>query len=294
MATIISNQAIATYTYEGSTDSRTATSNVANTTLLDDYSLEVNKVNYQQCFRPGENVTYAIRVTNTGCKKLTDFIITDDLGTFDSEYPLSYMEGTARVSINGEFITVNPTDTTPLTFNIPNTLTSGETFTLTYVATVDSEIGAGLLEITNTATVSALSACDPSDTTRYTATDTATLPRCTDANLVITKQVSKSNICSCDAFDYIITVDNTGLVDATNVVITDQLPEGFNVTNIRVENPDTLHNYDTSEYELTEANFLTLPNETGRVINVRAIEPGVRNSTIITISGTFNAPDNNG
>ena len=41
MATIISNQASATYTFDGSNQILTTSSNIANTTLLDDYSIGI-------------------------------------------------------------------------------------------------------------------------------------------------------------------------------------------------------------------------------------------------------------
>lgn len=294
MAQIISNQATATYTFEGSREARTAVSNVATTTLLDDYSLEVNKQNYQQCFRPGENVTYSIRVSNTGCRKLKDFIIVDDLGKPENGLsPLVYMEGSARLSIGGEFMEINPTSTDPLTFNVSNTLLAGEHFIITYIATVDQAISSGLLEITNTANVSAVSGCDDENQTRYSDSDTSSLPRCTDANLIITKQVSKSSICSCDSYDYIITIENSGLLDANNVVVTDYLPQGFSVNSIRVENEDTIHDYDPTEYSLDDNNFLTLPNISGTVINVRSVEPGITHSAVVTINGSFSSPTTN-
>ena len=82
-----------------------------------------------------------------------------------------------------------------------------------------------------------------------------------------------------------ITLTNTGNVDATNVVVTDSLPSNFTVMEIHSENNGVHYKYDASEYTLDDANFLTLPNETGTLIYVPAIAPGVDNTTRIRIHG---------
>ena len=290
MAKIISNQATATYSVEGSSERRNVQSNIASTTLLDAYGLEVSKQSLQQTFSNGENVTYTIRVTNKGYRNLNNFTITDDLATPSQEGALSYLPFTARLSINGDFIVLTPTSLSPLTFSVANTLLSNETFTITYVAVVGQSLPTSVLELTNTATVTARSAADLGDATQYSASDTATIYRNNQANLSITKQVSKPTIRNSDSYEYILTITNNGLTEASNVVITDNLPEGFAVSGIRVENEDFVHDYEESEYVIDGANLLTLPSESGTAINVRSAEIGKDNATIIHIYGNFNAP----
>lgn len=288
MAQIISNQAIISYSTEGSEERINATSNVANTTLLDAYGIEVSKQSLQQYFNPGENITYTIRVTNNGYKKLNNFKITDTVGGEGSN--LTYMQYTARVSIGGEFIMINPTALNPLTFTIPNTLLAYESFTLTYVVTVSANLDSSILQIENTATVTARSASDPEDPTEYSATDSATILRDMSANLVITKSASKPTIMNNDSYEYILSIENVGMSNATNVVITDELPKGFTVTSIRVENENFVHDYDPSEYVVNEENLLTLPSESGTAINVLAKQKSVDQGTTIFIYGNFNTP----
>ncbi len=291
MAQIISNQANLTYSTQGSSVKKTASSNIANTTLLDAYGLEVSKQSFQQSYMPGENITFAIRVTNTGYKALNNFVVVDAITEPEegTSY-MTYMPYTARVSIDGNFIAVNPTGLNPLTFNIPNELGFGESFTLTYVVTVLDTLPADVMEITNTATVTPSAVDGSVIVPKYVVSNNATIRRNTEANLVISKSVSKATIFDTDSYQYVLSISNMGLTDATNVVVTDTLPKGFTVTNIRLEDEDFVHDYDPSEYTIAENNLLTVPNDTGTAINVKAYgEEGAGEATL-TISGNFVNP----
>lgn len=286
MATIITNRANATYNFEGSTEPRTTQSNITNTIVVDEYGLEVSKQSLQQTFVPGENITYAVRITNIGSQSLTSITVSDNLGKMDDVAPISYMQYSGRVSINGDFISVTPTSLDPLVFSIPGTLAYGDSITLTYVTTVSSSLGNDITEINNTATVNARSVLNPARAPITAVSNSATITRESSASLSIIKTANKSSIFSSDSLEYILTISNRGLVEATNVVITDQLPTGFTVSNIRLENEDFVHDYAPSEYTL-DGNLLTLPNETGTSINVKAYQPDVDNSAIVRIFGTF-------
>lgn len=285
MATIITNRANASYTFDGSPEVRNVQSNVTNTIVLDEYSLEVSKQSLQQNFIPGENVTFVIRVTNTGSRTLSNFVVSDNLGKVEENLPMSYMTNSARLSLNGDFISITPTSVDPLSFTIPASLASGETLTITYVATVSETLTNDILQITNTASVNA-----DGGVARYSATNSATITRGNSANLTITKTASKASIYSTDTLEYMLTITNTGLSTANNVTITDQLPNGFTITSIRVENENFVHDYAPTEYTVSGENLLTLPNETGTAINVIANTPDVDNSTVVRIYGTFTTP----
>ena len=290
MATIISNQATATYNFDGSVETRSSTSNTVNTVVRDEYCVDIIKHNNNECFNPGDNLTFTIEVTNCGCKALKNFRITDNLGLDDDYRPLTYLEGTSTLIMNGTFTNITPTDTEPLTYSVTNVLNPEESFFITYTVTVDPEISSEILEIVNSVEVKGYPACESCNERRFvTDTSSSTTPRCEDANLVLFKEASKNNICSCDSFEYTIVLRNTGLTDATNVVVTDLLPEGFTITNIHVISDEINHNYDTSEYSVDGSNLLTLPNNTGTVINVRSVEPGVNHDTVVTITGTYNS-----
>ena len=69
MATQINNTAIATYGY-GRSGQASATSNVASTSLIEEYAISGYKMSLNSTFRPGENVTYVIYVRNDGTEKI--------------------------------------------------------------------------------------------------------------------------------------------------------------------------------------------------------------------------------
>ena len=103
--------------------------------------------------------------------------------------------------------------------------------------------------------------------------------------MLITKAITNDSVCCGEEVDYLIILTNTGSVDATNVVVTDQLPMSFTTMSIRMENNGNRYVFAKSEYDINDTNFLTLPNATGTEILVPAIAPGVDNTTRIIIHG---------
>ena len=94
---IFSNQA--TLTYNGNTTN----SNIAYGEILD--VLAATKTAIEGTYAPGEIVTYAVTLRNTGGAALTGLTVTDDLGgyTFNAAtvYPLTYVDGSATLFTNG-------------------------------------------------------------------------------------------------------------------------------------------------------------------------------------------------
>ena len=62
----MNNQANIAYSYAGGTGTETASSNITTTTLLDEYSLVATKTALTATYRPGEDLTYVIRLENSG------------------------------------------------------------------------------------------------------------------------------------------------------------------------------------------------------------------------------------
>lgn len=280
----ISNQAHVTFSYGESETTKTNSSNIVNSSMKDKYSISVEKTSTTECFRAGEIISYMIRVTNTGCGCLSNFTITDTLGGEDYA---SYVEGSARIFINGSMNTISPSDLSPLTFSVQDRLERDDEFVLQYNVLVNENISSEVTEITNQVTVRGYACGCGCDGNGNSVKETAslTIPKCEFAEVLITKAVSNNNVCCGEELDYMITLTNTGNVDATNVVVTDSLPSNFTVMEIHSENNGVHYKYDASEYTLDDANFLTLPNETGTAIYVPAIAPGVDNTTRIRIHG---------
>lgn len=280
----ISNQAHVTFSYGNLETTKTNNSNIVNSSIKDKYSISVDKTSTTECFRAGEIISYIVSVRNTGCGCLNNFTITD---TFGGENYASYVEGSGKIFIGGSMTNIVPTDLTPLTFTISGRLERDEEFVLQYNVLVNSDISTDVNEITNTVEVRGYpcgcSCGDNGNSVEGSAEHT--IPKCEFAEVLITKAVSNDNICCGEELDYMITLTNTGNVDATNVVVTDSLPTNFTVMEIHKENNGIHYKYDASEYTLDNANFLTLPNETGTIIEVPALAPGVDNTTRIRIHG---------
>ena len=94
---IFSNQA--TLTYNGSSTN----SNIAYGEILD--VLTATKTAIEGNYTPGQLVTYAVTLRNTGTTALSGLTITDDLGGYafngTTVYPLTYEDGSATLFANG-------------------------------------------------------------------------------------------------------------------------------------------------------------------------------------------------
>jgi len=279
----ITNQAHVSFSYEGTDVTKTNHSNTVTATIKDKYGISVEKTATAECFRAGDTLTYFIHVTNSGCGCLGSFVISDDLGTEDY---LTYIEGSARLFMNGSMTEIVPTGINPLGFEINQRLERDDELIIQYNVMVNSGISLDVTEITNTVTVTAYPCgCNCDSREAITETITHTIEKCEFAEVLITKAVSNDSVCCADELDYMITLTNTGTIDATNVIVTDSLPESFTVTEIHMENNGNHYKFDASEYDIDSANFLTLPNATGTEILVPAIAPGVDNTTRIRIHG---------
>lgn len=290
MATNLTNQAHVSYSYEGYEGTRNSDSNIVTSTRKNQVDFTVEKTSTSDCFRAGDRLTFFVKITNTGCSCLGKFEISDNLGG-DGDY-YTYVDGSARI-FNGSMETITPTSTNPLEFEISKRLERDEELVLQYSVDVSESIPSDIDEITNEVCVRGCRcSCSSDEESRGTGSSNCvtkeaslTITKCQYAELLITKEVSNDTFCCDDELDYFITLTNTGNIDATNVVVTDYLPEDFTLMEIHKENNGVHYQYDSSEYDLDDANFLTLPNETGELIYVPAIGPGVDNTTRIRIHG---------
>ena len=279
MATTVTNQASVTFDYSGATEPVTNNSNAVSAVINDEYSLTLELTSSSTSYRPGETITYFVRITNVGSAGLSNIQISDDM----AGGVINYIDGTGQMIYDDVITPLTATSTNPLNFILPMTLPAGDTVIVTYNTTVDGLISPQSTDIVNTVTVTAAAG---SASISETASLTLTIEDY--ANIIIEKSQNRDNLNVNDTLIYTLTLTNTGNLDATNVVITDQLPEEFNVTTIVSNNNGSAHTYSSTEYTLSSTNELTLPNETGTPIVVPADDGTGSNITTITITGVLN------
>ena len=282
MATQINNTASATYNY-GRNIQDSATSNTATTNLITDYAISATKESLNTSFRAGENITYLINVSNDGTSPLYNVLISDDLAGGNS----TYLESSSRVIINGVVSDIIPSSINPLSFTLPNPLLGGEEATIIYSARVNSTISDTITELTNTASIQANEGSSTGPVLILSPSPSLTLPLEDFANLTMSKTVSTNEITIGETFSYVITLSNSGNLDATGVVVTDTLPLNFSIFSITSVTNGVLTTYSPTDYTIEPStNTLTLPSDTSSLsIIVPAATPLGNGTTTITITG---------
>ena len=211
---IFSNQA--TLTYNGSSTN----SNIAYGEILD--VLVATKTAIEGSYAPGQLVTYAVTLRNTGTNALTGLTVTDDLGGYlfnaATVYPLTYEAGSATQFTNGvpqaaPAVTAGP----PLVFT-GITVPAGGDVVLVYQARVNEYADpAAASTITNTVTVTGDGLSAP-----ITADETITA---TAAPLLsISKSITPAQVVDNDRVTYTFVIQNSGnqpVVATDNAAITD-------------------------------------------------------------------------
>lgn len=279
MATILNNSA--TLTYNSGANTGSAASNVVSTSLLDSYSISAVKTSANDSWRPSENITYLVTVTNTGTQPLYAVQISDDLASGQ----LSYLANSALI-IDGSSVTpVTPASTSPLVITAASVLQSGESVTVLYVAQVSGAIADTVELITNTAQVTAQEQSTGGETISVTPAPTLSLPREDFAQIDIVKTADKAVISSGDTLTYTFTIENSGNIPATNVVITDTLPTGFVIQSIQSVTDGVTTVYDATDYTVSADNTLVLPVGT-KTITVPARDESGNGVTVVTVTGT--------
>ena len=283
MATQINNTATATYGF-GKSGINSTTSNVASTNLIEEYAISGFKSTLNSGYRPGDNITYMINVRNDGTAALYNVTINDDLG--GSSAPLMFVDGSAMLNFNGTNSEIVPTSTSPLSFTLPQALQGGDQATITYVAKASPVLSPTEGTITNTATITANEGSESGQSISVTPNPSVNLSIDDFAEIVMNKEVSANEIVPGQTFSYTITLENSGNLDANNVVLTDVLPTNFTISSITSLTNGVLTTYSDSNYTVDGSNKLTLPTS-GASITVPAAVGGVSGSTIVTITGSI-------
>jgi uncharacterized repeat protein (TIGR01451 family) len=216
--TIISNTSRASFTAETSRFELFATSNRADVECRPSADLAITKTDGETTAVPGDALTYTIVVTNNGPDPVTGAAVSDlfPATLTDVSWMVSYTgggSGPLPPSGSGSIAT---------TVNLPRFATA--TFTVT--ATINP---AATGTLSNTATVSPPAGVTDPNLANNTSTDTTTLTPV--ANLSIEKSDDPDQVTAGGVgYTYTLKVTNSGFSDAQNVVVVDNLPDGFVAT----------------------------------------------------------------
>lgn len=286
MAITINNSANITYKYGTLTDS--AASNVATTELAENYSLKAEKSSHNTSWRPAENLTFNVRVENDGAEPLFGVSVQDNLGG-NTDRLLNYIAGSAKMLRNDILVGVTPTSTEPLTMIIPDSLEPGEVVIFSYVAKVKNDIDSSITEITNEVEVIGHEASASGTAVQVTPNPSIIIPKASYAEVRIEKSVDKRNISVGDKLTYTFRLENSGNIEATNVVVNDVLPSKFAIESVTSETNGIKTSFETTDYSLDGNNKLILPTTTTKVISVPARTVLGNGVTIVTIVGSITA-----
>ncbi len=276
----------ATLSYKGGTrNSNTVTGEIMET-------VSVQKTAISTGYGAGDTLSYAVSLVNAGPADVSGLSVTDDLGAYELDgtalYPLSYVDGTARLIVNGALqpapaVTAGP----PLAFSgidIP----AGGSAVLVYEADVTGYAPlAPDSEITNTVTVTGGGVSVP-------LTASATVESLDSADLFISKALSPCVVPANGEITYSFELTNTGNTEAgaaDEVVVSDDFDPIL--TNISVSfNGAAWTRAVQYSYDETTGAFATLPGQitvpaasyTQNADGTWTIEPG---TATLTVSGTI-------
>jgi len=269
----INNSASTTYSFEGSTETQSATSNTLPINFINNSGLTLTKTASQTTFSAGDIITYTIQITNSSSSYLNGVRIIDNIG---GGY-LAYVVGSARLTVGSLTYAVNPVATNPLTFTLQQ-LGVGSTMTLTYKCQVIFNLPSSVMLITNNV-----------EGIGYTASGTingfanSTIEKKTESDFSITKSSNVTDVSPNQNFNYYLTLKNNTSTPVSVSSITDNLPSNFNLVSVSLKIGNGPNNQLlATDYTLTSTNMFMLPSSSGPTIIVPAFS-----TTIVTLTGNF-------
>lgn len=209
---IFQNQATLTY------NDNTVNSNIVTGEIVE--VLSITKASLNSSYSTGDTVTYITSVINSGSTAFSGITLTDNLGGYEFGtrvlYPLTYVEGSAALFVNGlrQPVTATVTDGQLVLTGI--TIPADSNILVSYQARVNNFAPlAPDSEIVNTVTLTAPTLSNPIEAS-------ATLPVLSNPLLSITKSLSPDTVPENGQLTYTLTILNTGSQPAqSGVTVTD-------------------------------------------------------------------------
>lgn len=211
---IFSNQATLTY------DGNTTNSNTVTGEIRSMHS--ASKTAMTGTYRPGDSITYIIRIENSGTSPLTSVTVSDNLGAYchnwSSLTPLTYTENSLIFYVDGIPQSTPAVESGPPLIISDLSIPAKSTALLLYEATVNAYAPANAGDtITNVATISG---CNLSTSLEVRETIAAS----SSVELIISKNLCPSTVTENDTLTYTFVIQNIGISSAGSedaAVITD-------------------------------------------------------------------------
>ena len=253
----------ATLSYNGkTTDSNTVTGNYTET-------LAITKTAVDESYVDGSRITYAVSLINSGLTPFTGLTVTDDLGGYsfnvtETLYPLTYVDGSVMLYVNGVLQASPSVDTTqPLAISGINVPAGGNAL-LIYQADVNEyaplDVDSSIL---NTVTATGGGLTEP-------LIATETVETLDEPNLSISKALCPTQVVENGAITYTFVIQNSGntaAVATDNVVVSDTFDPILTITSVTLdgaplaEGTGYTYNAATGEFA-TVAGVITVPAAT--------------------------------
>lgn len=254
--------------------------------------LSAAKTALNETYTPFDTVTYVISIRNSGTTAFTGLTVTDNLGGYNFEgntvYPLAYIDGSARVFVNGELAAAPIVTAGPPLVITGITVPAGSNVIIVYEAEItDYAPPASGSSITNEVTITGGGLTSP-----VTAEETVVIAD--EPNLIISKSLSPTVVSDNSRLTYTFVIQNIGNEEADigdNVTVTDTFNPILSDITVTL-NGDILAEGSDYTYNETSGEFATVP---GRITVPAAVyaqdpetgvwvtEPGV---AVLTVSGT--------
>lgn len=280
MATF-TNQATLTY------NNITVSSNVVTGEIAE--TLSVTKTAVDDAYSPGETLTYAVSLINSGSTPITGITLTDDLGAYDFNgttlVPLTYTDGSVQYFANGALQPAPAATAASGQLVISDiTVPANGNAVIIYQAAANEfaspEAGAS---IKNTVTADGTGA--------PAVTASAEVPAANESALSITKSLSPSEVTESGSITYTFTIRNTGNTAEAGAVMNDTFDPILKNIAVGIDDTAALstdYTYDelTGEFATTAGAF-TVPAATYTCDPVTGAYSVVPGSVTITVSGTI-------
>lgn len=276
-----SNTNLINYSFVGKENFYNSTFESVPVKLKNENDLEVKREVQNCCFAVGDIITFIVSIKNIGVGYFAGLRVEDNFG---GQNFLEYVAGSGAVYKNGCLAKPEVVSVLPLTFSLLP-LVANESIILTYSCKVTNNIPKSISRFCSAVEVTGY-------TTNCTITKTAEvqLERTKTAELQITKSVSAGEVVSGEIFSYYLTIENSGLLDAEVVKISDSVASGFKILSVKIkegEKPERLLRVD--EYLLDSANNFCYPANSSvqnKIFVPKSNDLGA-GKTVVTLTGYF-------